>query len=155
MKKIKKFVLTISERFPSTHFMKGEETGFVEKILQKIKIHTIRKNYPLWKKRIEQVQKGEAILSIRVWTGTPYKSPQKEIIQLNQSSGIGVQPIYIDFVNQWFETPLDDNEKDFYYHTTKDLSKNDGLSEDDFEKWFKGTSLDEKLVIIHFTKFRY
>lgn len=88
MNKIKTFVLTVSEKFPSTHFRKGEETGFVEKILQKSKIHTIRKNYPLWKKRIEQIQKGEAILSIRVWTGAPYKSPQKEIIQLDQSSGM-------------------------------------------------------------------
>lgn len=154
MKKIKTFVLTVSEKFPSTHFRKGEETGFVEKILQKTKIHTIRKNYPLWKKRIEQIQKGEAILSIRVWTGAPYKSPQKEIIQLDQYSGIGVQRIFIDFINLWFEVSEPKIETE-YYNSLDDLSKNDGLVIEDFEKWFKGISPEEPLAIIHFTKFRY
>lgn len=150
MKKIKTFVLTVSEKSPSTHFRKGEETGFVEKILQKTKIHTIRKNYPLWKKRIEQIQKGEAILSIRVWTGAPYKSPQKEIIQLDQSSGIGVQRVYIDFEKDLFL--IDQLQFNNYFQT---IASNDGLTFRDFKLWFKGISPEEPLAIIHFTKFRY
>lgn len=155
MKKIKTFVLTVSEKFPSTHFRKGEETGFVEKILQKTKIHTIRKNYPLWKKRIEQIQKGEAILSIRVWTGSPYKSPQKEILQLDQSSGIGVQLLFIHLDQYWFQTSTKDKTNDHDPFEFKNLAKNDGLNELSFVEWFEGISSEEPLAIIHFTKFRY
>lgn len=55
---MKTYVLTFSRRFPGTHPRAGEATNFVEKILGHEKIHTIRSNFPLWKKRIEEVQKG-------------------------------------------------------------------------------------------------
>lgn len=154
MKKIKTFVLTVSEIFPSTHSRKGEETDFVEKIRDEKKIHTIRKNYKLWKERINQIQKGEAVLSIRVWTGKPYKSPQKEIIQLDSSSGIGVQLLFIDFSKSWFETTEANKQTDHYY-SFDTLAYNDGLLIEDFEEWFKGIDKEEPLAIIHFTKFRY
>ena len=72
---MKTHVLIISRTFPSYHLRKGKETGFVEKIPDE-KIHTIRANYPLWEKRIKEVQFGEAVLSLRYWSDKPYKSEQ-------------------------------------------------------------------------------
>jgi hypothetical protein len=53
MSSISVYVLMISTVFPAYHKRKGEETRFVEKILNLIKIHTIRANYQLWAKRIK------------------------------------------------------------------------------------------------------
>jgi len=162
---MKTYVLTVSRVFPVTHKRKGEETHFVDKILAHIKpdgknpfgwmnfkIHTIRSNYELWAKRIEQIQKGKAILSIRYWSGKPYNSKQVEICQLDKDSGIGVQELemYSDgFTYAWR------NDKSFKNVAWSELSKNDGLSLEDFKEWFKGYDLSESMAIIHFTKFRY
>ena len=172
---MKTYVLTVSRVFPSTHKRKGERTNFVCKILHTInfnesgvdlyricsnecetscfrrlidpKLHTIRANYELWAKRIEQVQKGEAILSIRYWSGKPYNSKQVEICQLDKDSGIGVQ-----------QCCFDENGADIFYGSRPDfntLAKNDSLSLEDFKEWFKGYDLSKPMAIIHFTKFRY
>ena len=52
--KIKTYVITVSEFFPKTHNKSGLPTGFIDKIGSKIKKHTIRGNYELWKKRIDE-----------------------------------------------------------------------------------------------------
>ena len=39
-----------------------------------VKLHTIRANYPLWEKRIKDIQEGHAVLSVRQWSGKPYRS---------------------------------------------------------------------------------
>lgn len=73
---MKTYVITLSRNFLANHKRAGEETHFKEKFLigqgltdydtpSMAKIHTIRANYPLWKKRIKEVQDGRAILSIR------------------------------------------------------------------------------------------
>ena len=164
--KMKTFVLTVSIVFPATHKRKGEETQFPEKILaylnpsedvlfgwSNFKIHTIRSNYELWKTRIEQVQKGEAILSIRYWSGKPYNSKQVEICQLDKDSGIGVQKLAWTIDNSADNRPI-------LFDSCKiidlnELSRNDGLSLVDFKEWFKGYNFTQKMAIIHFTKFRY
>ena len=164
---MKTFVLTVSRVFPVTHKRKGDQTFFPEKILLALaptwelefieefgeplpKIHTIRANYELWKKRIEQVQEGKAILSIRYWSGKPYNSKQVEICQLDKDSGIGVQSLQMTFLG-WFIDSIDSDSN------TKTFAINDGLSPDDFVDWFKGkiTADMEPIAIIHFTKFRY
>lgn len=161
--KTKTFVLTVSRSFPQTHKRKGEETLFVDKIQGNVrlngeiwqKIHTIRSNYDLWLKRIKQVQEGKAILSIRYWNGKPYNSKQAEICQLDKDSGIGVQKLEfmkgalnaIPIINEWYGDVED--------YSFEILSKNDGLSLEDFKEWFKGYDLSEPMAIIHFTKFRY
>lgn len=78
MEKKKTYVLMLSEFFPKTHNKAGMPTEFKEKVLNKKKIHTIRANFPLWEKRIKEVQEGRAVLSIRQWTGEPYRSKQVE-----------------------------------------------------------------------------
>jgi hypothetical protein len=179
---MKTHVLTVSRYFPATHPKKGEPTFFVEKIFNAMgrvipcgmcinerlcqnrghcltssmqfngKLHTIRANYSFWKKRINEVNEGNAILSIRYWSGKPFDSKQVEICQLNKYSGCGVQKVdgflFHDLVirkNIFSAIVIPDHE----------IAKNDGLSLQDFKDWFKGHDLTKSMALIQFTKFRY
>lgn len=152
---MKTYVITVSQTFPKTHKRSGQKTGFPELILSKVKLHTIRQNYALWNKRIQEVQKGNAILSIRVWEGKPYNSKQREILQLDSSTGIGIQRIEFyedkDNIPSW-KYPLIDNYSEPAIET---VAENDGLFYNDFREWFKKADFSEPMAIIHFTKFRY
>ena len=163
MNKIKTYVITLSMVFPESHTKAGRNTFFKEAITngiegdhekyeyQHFKIHTVRNNYELWKKRIDEVNAGKAIISIRQWTGKPYRSKQTEIRQLNKA---GIQKI----------RSMDDN---FAYSVSDKgnvlpipldlLSINDGLELSDFKEWFKGSepTPGNPMAIIHFTDFRY
>lgn len=96
---MKTYVITLSQVFPTWHKRAGEPTKFRAAFLSGqtcskckkrnpamctgecfsgLKIHTIRANYPLWLKRITEVQQGKAVLSVRQWSGKPYRSPQIE-----------------------------------------------------------------------------
>jgi hypothetical protein len=157
---MKTYVLTVSRYFPSYHKRKGDRTFFIEKIKPELelnkelpwpyegeKIHTIRGNYPLWEKRIEEIQKGNAILSIRYWSGNPYRSKQVEFMKLDKSSSIGLQKL----------TQPDNFAMAVINNTSVDwetIAKNDGLNFDDFYEWFKNSGSDP-MAIIHFTNFRY
>jgi hypothetical protein len=152
---MKTYVLTVSEFFPKTHNKSGLPTGFINAIGNKTKIHTIRGNYPLWKKRIEEIQKGNAVLSIRYWTGKPYNSKQKEVYVLDKDSGIGCVEVRFDgIMSPWMYSEKITNGEPWDF-STKTLAANDGLSLDDFKEWFKGYDLNEPMAIIHFTDFRY
>lgn len=158
------YVITLSQVFPVTHSRKGEPTGFKDKFLNAIKavpeewwkLHTIRANYELWKKRFEKIERGEACLSIRQWAGKPYRSKQVEIARLTREDGIGLQELRI--VNEKYKGRgimlgyVDGEQKKDFFHT---LSQNDGLSFNDWLEWFKGCNFNKPLAIIHFTKFRY
>lgn len=151
---MKTYVITVSENFPSSHSRAGEETEFVQNILSYIKVHTIRSNAEFWMKRIKKIQKGEACLSVRVWSGKPYKSKQKEVLRLTSDDGVGFEIIEPSdcFLMKVFNLDAAHFAKVGY----DTVAKNDGLELSDFEDWFKGwkDSLDQK-IIIHFTKFRY
>lgn len=165
---MKTYVLTVSRTFPSTHKRKGDSTFFVEKIKvavdqaeemeengavfpdmydYKPKLHTIRSNYKLWERRIDEVQSGNAILSLRYWSGKPYNSKQVEFAQFNKDSGIGIQKLK-DPTNFVF-APVENSIVDW-----QNIAANDGLIFDDFCEWFN-VRQDEPMAIIHFTKFRY
>lgn len=159
MKKQIRYRLSVSRTFPKTHKRAGSPTGFVEKIKSALrdpafdedfdqKRHTIRANYPLWKKRFEKIEKGEAVLELYYWTGKPHNSKCQTFITLTKEDGIGVQKLQYTALG-WF---IDDYDSDFIM---KDFAPNDGLSLEDFKEWFKGYSLSEPMAIIHFTKFRY
>jgi hypothetical protein len=156
MKKI--FVLIISRTFPKTHKRAGDRTGFEQGIacsvfcpgdcsecsFDKKKLHTIRSNYELWKKKAKEINDGNAILSIRYWSGKPYCSKQVELCTLDE---IGLQKL--------------DNPANFVYAEIDgkmcnwgDVAKNDGLSFEDFCEWFKSRQ-KEPMAVIHFTNFRY
>lgn len=91
--KMKTYVIILSKTFPKSHPLSGQETGFGSSFKSGQKIHTVRGNYPMWEKRLEEVQERRAVLSIRQWTGAPYRSPQKELARLTGSNGIGVQAL--------------------------------------------------------------
>ena len=176
---MKTYVITLSRHFLANHKRAGEETHFKEKFLlgqscpdcatpQDLsginisdcnscvracsfpKLHTIRANYPLWEKRIKEVQEGRAALSIRQWIGKPYRSKQIEIARLTAANGVGIQ--MLRFLGYNFNGGYIRNG---VYPSDKILAKNDGLSLADWEAWFRGYDLSKPLAIIHFTKFRY
>ena len=83
---MKKYIITLSKFFLKQHTKAGEETAFKESFLNGKKIHTIRANYNLWEARIKEVQEGKAVLSIRQWSGLPYRSKQYEITELSKKT---------------------------------------------------------------------
>jgi hypothetical protein len=138
------YVLMVSRVFPATHSKKGSQTFFPEKISSGIKLHTIRGNYELWEKRIYEINSGHAKLSIRVWTGKPYKSPQQEILSTTK---VGIQKL--DDPKNFIFASIDGKKVDWEL-----VAKNDGLSFEDFCDWFK-VRTSEPMAVIHFTDFRY
>ena len=160
---MKTYVITLSQVFPTTHPKAGIPTGFEHKLQAAIngwsdhahlKLHTIRANYPLWAKRFEQIERGEAYLSVRQWSGKPYASKQVEIARLTKEDGIGLQKLIYKKENRLSPAryTIEDCEID-----TRMLAENDGLTLADWEAWFSNPRYDlsEPMAIIHFTKFRY
>ncbi len=178
---MKTYVITLSQRFMKGHPRAWEETLFKDKLLLALgckdcneqqdlsgenisecngcwratyfpKIHTIRANYPLWEKRMKEVQDGKACLSIRQWSGKPYRSPQIEIARLTAEDGVGIQKLR-------YQADYFTGEYGFFVSgkeiSTHELANNDGLMYNDWAAWFKGYDLSQPLAIIHFTKFRY
>lgn len=85
------------------------------------------------------------MLSIREWTGKPYKSPQRE---LSVQEEIGLQKLEMTHLG-WF---VDDADSDVKTHT---IALNDGLLMNDFTEWFRGVKIGEPMAIIHFSNYRY
>lgn len=160
---MKTFVITVAGEFPCKHIRKGAETKFIEKIACAVlcpgdcklcdfnwpKIHTCRSNYEYWKRIVDEVNAGNAILSVRYWSGKPRKSKQVELVRFDHDSGIGIQKLI--FEDDFLPKPTVDGK----LLRLRELSKNDGLEFEDFLSWFEGYDLSEPLAIIHFTTFRY
>lgn len=172
---MKTYVITLSRTFPVTHPRKGEQTLFAQKFHNALhlaesspkwnpmqsepltKFHTIRANYPLWRKRFDEIEKGVACLSIRQWTGKPYASKQIEIARLTKDDGIGIQKME-------FLTPKDGYTKEAFVWISgsvlrtderERIARLDGLMLSDWDAWFAGYDKTQPLAVIHFTKFRY
>jgi hypothetical protein len=163
---MKTYVITLSQRFLSKHSKAGQPTDFAHLFengqylkpdgleVCRHKIHTIRAKYPLWKKRIDEVANGEALLSVRQWTGRPYHSPQVKLADLTAENGVGIQMLkfHSDKDGAILWKYFDVNGK---FPNIEDIARHDGLSYEDWKEWFKSYDLSEPLAIIHFTKFRY
>lgn len=182
------YVITLSQRFPATHPRKGERTYFKEKLHNallwqkgenvgyalnpsdavpqdqpQLKLHTIRANYPFWAKRFEKINAGEAVLSVRQWSGKPYRSKMIEIARLTKDDGIGLQALEFLEFDPAFKTGIWIAGKTYGQSQKLILAKNDGLSFDDWYAWFFGKKkngkplydLSQTMAIIHFTSFRY
>ena len=166
---MKTYVLTVSRVFPKTHARSGDPTNFREKILSGLdrdselvatcfqkppkKLHTIRANYHLWKKRIDEVNAGEAILSVRYWSGKPYNSKQLRIVEFDKDSGVGVQKLW--FLDANINYPHLALMSDVLGLRVSTIAKNDGLSLKDFLEWFRKYDLSKPMAVIQFTSFRY
>ncbi|MEO6833745.1 MAG: hypothetical protein ABI169_16175 [Chitinophagaceae bacterium] len=146
----KTYVLLVSTAFPHNHARPKEKTNFPELILQEKKIHTIRANYKLWEHRFKQIEKDEAVLSIRHWESKPYKSSQVHIQTLTKADGIGLQSFEITPFG-----PLVDGNLILGLPPSR-VAANDGLSPQDFSSWFHNSFLPgTPKALIHFTSFRY
>jgi hypothetical protein len=167
MKKIKIYPLFISKRFPANHPRHWQQTYFVEKVCKALnietaedcsgelsesaypaKIHACSINYELWEKRIDEVNAGRAVLSLRVWKGVPLHSSQMEIALLDKDSGIGVQKL--KFQDHILCPVIGRTSLEI-----TDIAPNEGLSDKDFCSWLARYDLRYPLAVIHFTKFRY
>nr|WP_311460810.1 hypothetical protein [uncultured Prevotella sp.] len=151
---MKKYIITLSKVFLKQHIRAGEETGFKDSFLKGKKVHTIRANYNLWEARIKEVQEGKAVLSIRQWSGLPYRSKQDEITELSNEDGVGIQKLIFnkDSNGEFF---LEDFDIDGKYIDFDKLAANDGLLTEDWYRWFKKYDLSKPMAVIHFTSFRY
>lgn len=151
---MKKYIITLSKFFLKQHIRAGEETGFKDSFLKGKKVHTIRANYNLWEARIKEVQEGKAVLSIRQWSGLPYRSKQDEITELSKEDGVGIQKLTFnkDSNGEFF---LEDFNIDGKYIDFDKLAANDGLLTEDWYRWFKKYDLSKPMAVIHFTSFRY
>lgn len=127
------------------HPKAGQPTNFKEKFLAGEKIHTIREG-DHWCKVVKEVNAGNAILSIREWSGKPYNSEQVEIAKLEK---LGYQNFRMETIDAVMTAIIYNVENQ---GKINDLFKNDGLSNEDFKAWF---SNDFFGGIIHFTDFRY
>ncbi|MCH5305348.1 MAG: hypothetical protein J1E79_02575 [Rikenella sp.] len=153
---MKTYVITLSERFPVNHTRRGEQTDFRRKFMNALhgnfleqKLHTIRANAPLWAERIKEIKAGSACLSVRQWTGQPYRSRQIELARLTAADGIGGQLLFLDCSCRDFCLV------DHKAIRTRLIARNDGLSFEDWKEWFKSYKRPVNLAIIHFTPFRY
>ena len=176
-KKMNKYVLTLSKAFPVTHQKAGLKTYFKERMANAIyhmrhpevfepcepnigdeKYHTIRANYELWRKRFDEIERGEAYLSIRQWYGKPYASKQIEIARLTKEDGIGIQLLCFagnqTKKDRELHRPIVGGTREIDYRR---LAMNDGLAVKDWEDWFSNPDYDlrEPMAIIQLTKFRY
>lgn len=179
---MKTYIITLSKKFPKGHKKEGELTFFKEKFewglqcqfcfpkdkntyycecdecithCEPAKIHTIRANYDLWAKRLAEVERGEACLSIRQWIDKPYRSKQVEIARLTKKDGIGLQRLTFRRVEQQCITrePQFNGFKPCYPAPV--LASNDGLTLVDWISWFLKYDHTKPMAIIHFTEFRY
>lgn len=156
------YVLTLSQNFPAKHKKAGQPTFFKDKFHAAIthndeywnKLHTIRANYELWRKRFEQIDAGQACLSVRVWSGRPYASKQIEIARLTKEDGIGLQKLTLSpSLDCCGTVPSNTGIPRGVPEAT--LAKYDGLSYEDWKAWFKNYDFSKPFALIHFTKKRY
>lgn len=122
-KKLIRYAVPCSTRFPSTHYRKGERTWFVEKIKNQLcdyketvvtcydenyketdiliserKLHTIRNNKNnVWTKRMKKVLDGKAVIDLFYWKlpGGRWTKGNEQIVfaTLDKDSGCGVQEL--------------------------------------------------------------
>ncbi len=153
---MKTYILMISSRFMRGHPRAGQATEFKRKLLTgaltgDAKLHTIRGNAEYWRKVAIEVNAGRGVLSLREWSGKPYKSKQREITKCRQ---MGVEDVEIIRRNMpasigglYLSLAVENISANHLI-----VAKNDGLSPEDFWHWFNKPFTG---CIIHFSRLRY
>jgi hypothetical protein len=93
---------------------------------------------------------GEGYLSLRIWTGKPRRSKQREILRIEKC---GIEKVIF---SKDEELLFFDIERPGYNETldTSLVAKNDGITVGELFDWFKDYPAGY-MAIIHFTNFRY
>jgi hypothetical protein len=156
---MKTYVIIISKHFPAKHPEHGSESFFKRKIKKEggigIKEHTIRLNYGYWKKKIDKVNAGEAVLSLRQWAGKPRRSQQVEFLQLKKGQ-VDVALFQITELTLSGETVKGMALVDGKSIPLDVVATNDGLSPYSWYHWFKEVPLNTDMALIYLnTEFRY
>ena len=129
---MKTYVLIVSRNFPKKHPAAGESTYFVESILNGTKTTTIRGNYKYWCNIVDQVNAGNAILSIRYWSGKPYASKQ---VAFAKCINLNTKVVFITNGINGFEITVDDEYT--YYTEQSEIIKHEGFKKSShFYDWF-------------------
>lgn len=115
------------------------------------KLHTIRENYEYWKEKADKINAGEMELSIRVWSGKPYRSTQVEVARL---SHVGVQLVEMGCSTEDAQ-PIVYVDNVLKPNAAAEMAKNDGLQLEDWIEWFFKKTNTFRGVILHFTDFKY
>ena len=173
---MKQYVIILSRTFPKWHPRAGEPTYFKEQVeialgkyaavqildengryieaILNPKYHTLRGNYERREKIFEQIDRGEACLVLKQWSGVPYRSKQETIAVLTKEDGIGLQKLTLDPSleccgtvpsNTWIPRGVPE----------PTLAKYDGLSYEDWKSWFWNCDFSKPFALIQFTKKRY
>ncbi len=127
-----------------THFPNGEPTGFVQKILEDIKIHSLRE--------ADRFKEG---YFIHMATGVR----TKDYNQFNEGRAdlqicTGTQEIFMTYNRYALEITIGD--KYLMSHEVNKLIANDGITKQQFLDWFFPNGKDEwSGYIIHWTDFKY
>lgn len=159
-------VIIFSRFFPSYHPRKGEETFFMEKIWKGLSKYYIRhpcdcryqdmkdghwqlphlcrdmmidkKFYPKYHTiRAGKRWKAGDMFSPRIWSGLPYRSKQIEFAPpITVTHTIDVR-IEIDAPNYTYILIPQDKKDTYIMLSATDVARNDGLSFEDFQGWFK------------------
>lgn len=115
------------------------------------KLHTIRENYEYWKEKADKINAGEMELSIRVWSGKPYRSTQVEVARL---SHVGVQLVEMSYSTEDAQ-PIVYVDNVLKPNVAAEMAKNDGLQLENWIEWFFKKTNTFRGVILHFTDFKY
>lgn len=144
---MKTYVITLAERFPIWHFLKGRPTHFARSVKNGKKIHTIQGDYAEWERRFRDIESGEACLSLRRLT--PDHSRTCEVMRLTREDGIGIERLLFADGNV-FNPFVAGREL-----ALNRIAENDVMVPIDWIGWFKNADKAQAFAIIHFTTFRY
>lgn len=142
------YVLMLQSHFPSKHQRKGSRTLFEQLVQRGVKIHTFRDNFQELLRQSEVINSGAGYMSLRVWEGKPYHSPQREVKRLYR---IGVQCAQACVQDGSLCLVIDGKP----HQAPWAVASSDGMCHSDLQEWL---CPDGKLwsgCLVHFTDMRY
>ncbi len=158
-----KVVVMLTKTFFNDHPLAGNPTNFASLVKSGKKIHTCRDNYEYWEKKIVALKNVGGSLSVRQWSGKPYRSPQEVIVEI-PSTDVGISELTLEHTSYRYEgkeihefRALVDN----IPISLEELAKNDGFSSvGDFTAFLlplfcKYRKRVLRFAIVHFNKFTY
>lgn len=130
---MKTIVITFSRHFPKYHAEAGKDTNFVESILNGKKQTTIRGNLQRWRKIRSQLKRKTHVLSLRYWSGMPYRSKQVEFARCTE---IDHHSVVINNNHNGFEMSVNGIYRN--QSVIEQLAAHEGFEKvDHFIDWFK------------------
>lgn len=150
-----KVVVILTAKYFNGHFKGGQPTMFADSVRQGKKIHTCRDNFNYWYEKIASLKASGGSLSIREWTGKPYRSQQGVILEV-PSDKVHVSELILWKKEGYYKATINDKVVDLGL-----LAKNDGLqNERDFISFMEPLFVKYgrnviRLAVIHFSEFVY